>query len=225
LYRDARHGWFSQDDRAFVAEIALLLAAQLRRSTRTAALPNGLDDVDEPGTLVLDRDLRLLAATPEARRWLDEVAPVVREAADPLPGFVYALAARVGALADGHAGPVRVCGPTGRWLVLRGAMLSSASPSVPAGSVVVTIEPARSSEIAPLLMQAWGLSAREREVASLVLDGLATEEIAAELFISQHTVRDHVRSVFDKVCVRSRRHLVAVLAGGSPSNRSALYAR
>jgi DNA-binding CsgD family transcriptional regulator len=63
-------------------------------------------------------------------------------------------------------------------------------------------------------MRAWGLSVREPEVACLVLDGLATEEIAAELYISGHTVRDHIRSVFDKVGVRSRRDLVRTLSSG-----------
>ena len=225
LFRGADLGWFTESDHAFIAQLAPTLTEKLRRSILTMAVSDALEDNDQPGTLLLDPHLRVLAITPEAQRWIGEIVPTVAEPADPLPGLIYALAARVGVTEDSYSRParVRVCTPAGRWLVLRGAALSPADSTVPPGSIVVTIEPARSSEIAPLLMQAWGLSSRERQVATLVLDGLATEEIASELFISPHTVRDHIRSVFDKVGVRNRRHLVTALATGS--SRQAEYAR
>jgi DNA-binding CsgD family transcriptional regulator len=67
----------------------------------------------------------------------------------------------------------------------------------------------------PLLLSSWGLSGRESDVASLVLRGASTREIAAELHLSTYTVKDHIKSIFDKTGVRSRRDLVAhVLTGG-----------
>ena len=42
-----------------------------------------------------------------------------------------------------------------------------------------------------------------------ILQGAATEQIAKELVISIHTVRQHLKSIFDKARVRSRRDLVA----------------
>jgi DNA-binding CsgD family transcriptional regulator len=85
------------------------------------------------------------------------------------------------------------------------------------GSVVLTVEPARSQALAPLLMYAHGLSARTRKVAALLIDGLGTKEIAGTLFISAHTVRDHVKALFSKVGVNRRRDLVSFLAGtGGP---------
>ena len=81
------------------------------------------------------------------------------------------------------------------------------------GSVVVTVEPARSETLAPLLMYAHGLSVRERDVAALLIDGLGTNEIAATLFISAQTVRDHVKALFSKVGVNRRRDLISSLAG------------
>ena len=41
--------------------------------------------------------------------------------------------------------------------------------------------------------------------------GNSTPEIAAELFLSAHTVRDYIKAVFDKVGVSSRGELVAKL--------------
>ena len=49
------------------------------------------------------------------------------------------------------------------------------------------------------------LSAREVEVLLLLDDHLATDEIAQRLFISEHTVRSHVKSLLKKLGVSSRR--------------------
>ncbi len=59
-----------------------------------------------------------------------------------------------------------------------------------------------------------GLTQREREVALLVLRGGSTQAIAAELYLSAHTVKAHLKSIFDKTGVRSRRDLVARILTG-----------
>ena len=56
------------------------------------------------------------------------------------------------------------------------------------------------------------LSARELEVLLLLDQHLSTEEIAARLFISEHTVRSHVKSLLRKLDVSSRREALDVLA-------------
>jgi DNA-binding CsgD family transcriptional regulator len=58
-------------------------------------------------------------------------------------------------------------------------------------------------------MAAYGLSDREQEVVRLVLSGAATVEIAHRLQISSHTVQQHLKAIFEKTGVRSRRELVA----------------
>lgn len=70
------------------------------------------------------------------------------------------------------------------------------------------VEPAHPARIAPLLMAAYGLTEREQEVTRLVLTGSSTTEIADALVVSAHTVQQHLKSVFDKTGVRSRRDLV-----------------
>lgn len=57
----------------------------------------------------------------------------------------------------------------------------------------------------------YGLTAREREVTRLTMVGLSTREMASRLQLSPYTVQDHLKSIFDKVEVRSRRELVAQL--------------
>ena len=55
------------------------------------------------------------------------------------------------------------------------------------------------------------LSARELEVLLLLDQHLGTDEIAARLFISEHTVRSHVKSLLSKLGVSSRREALEKL--------------
>ena len=58
---------------------------------------------------------------------------------------------------------------------------------------------------------ALALSAREVEVLLLLDEHLGTDEIAARLFISEHTVRSHVKSLLRKLNVSSRREALEAL--------------
>jgi len=56
------------------------------------------------------------------------------------------------------------------------------------------------------------LSAREVEVLLLLDDHLGTDEVATRLFISEHTVRSHVKSLLRKLGVSSRREALELLS-------------
>jgi len=58
------------------------------------------------------------------------------------------------------------------------------------------------------------LSTREREVLALVAQGLRNREIAERLFISEVTVKAHMRSIMGKLGARSRTHAVSLLDEG-----------
>jgi DNA-binding CsgD family transcriptional regulator len=95
---------------------------------------------------------------------------------------------------------------SGQWLVLHASRMSG--PALPA-PIAVILEVAQPLEIAPLIIQAYDLSKREGEITLLVVRGLSTSEIVSELHISAHTVQDHLKAIFDRVGVRSRRELIA----------------
>ncbi len=52
------------------------------------------------------------------------------------------------------------------------------------------------------------ITAREEEVLQLVADGLGTGEIAATMFISQKTVKNHLASIYEKLDARDRTQAV-----------------
>jgi len=54
-----------------------------------------------------------------------------------------------------------------------------------------------------------GLSAREREVMSLIAGGRTNGEIAAHLFLAEKTVKNHVRSIYSQLGVDSRPAAIA----------------
>ncbi len=109
-----------------------------------------------------------------------------------------------GADEPGEIAVARVLSRAGRWIVLHGASL------VADGSrrVAVIIEVPHSARISALLMAAYQLTPREQEVTRLVLQGSSTVQIANTLSISAGTVQQHLKNVFDKTSVRSRRALV-----------------
>ena len=54
------------------------------------------------------------------------------------------------------------------------------------------------------------LTPREKEILNLITQGMTTVAIAETLFISQQTVRNHVKNIYEKLHVHSKAHAVAI---------------
>jgi DNA-binding CsgD family transcriptional regulator len=211
LHRERSSPNFTPAEAAFLAKLAPHLAEGLRTALLIGDAQATYLPLEGPGLVLLADDLSLVAMTPATEGWLVEVAQSDWPSTLELPGAVYAVAARLLALErGGHAPPglmprIRLRTASGRWLVLHASRLRAAGTE---GQMAVIFEEARPSEIAPLIVDAYGLTRREGEITQLVLRGLSTAEVSEALHITPNTVRDHFKAIFDKVGVRSRRELV-----------------
>lgn len=208
LHRDLTGPGFTPAEAAFLEQIAPHLAEGLRTSLLIEA--GAEPGAEGPGLVVLADDFSVVSTTASAERWLAELGDWPRRS-EP-PQAIRAVAARLEAIErTGEARPeflprARARTRSGRWLLLHAARLSGATGD---RQIAVILEPAGPAEVAPLVLQAYGLTDREAHVAQLVLRGLATGEIADRLSITALTVQQHLKALFDKTGVRSRRELVA----------------
>ena len=209
LHRDLTGPNFTPDEAEFLAGLVPHLAQGLRTALLHDQARNASGE-GGPGLLLLADDLSLISVTPAGQRWLAEIADWPSRS--ELPQVVYAALAQLTALECSPAvaadllPKTRVRTRSGRWLTVHASRLTGRSA---AAETAVILEPARVTEIAPLLFNAYGLTPREAQVAQLVLHGVATNGIGATLGISNSTVQQHLKSVFDKVGVGSRREMVA----------------
>jgi DNA-binding CsgD family transcriptional regulator len=208
LYREPGQRLFDAEDLDFLRGLAPYLAEGAQRGLLVgeAADPEG---PEAPGLVVLRDDWSVESLTPGVGRWLAELPDGDWPARSKLPSSVLAVAGRAlrtaeSADAPGEVALARVLSRGGRWVVLHGAALVADG----ARRVAVIVEPAQPARIAPLLMAAYGLTEREQDVTRLVLRGDSTAQIAVSLSVSPQTVQQHLKSVFEKTGVRSRRELV-----------------
>jgi DNA-binding CsgD family transcriptional regulator len=207
LYRAPGEPMFDSEEKAFLKAIGPDLAT----GARTGLLVGEARDPqwpDSPGLVVLSEDGELESTTPGVERWLSDL-PDGDLDAGRLPSAVHAVAGRALRTAESSEDPgevalARVLSRSGTWIVLHGTSL------VASGSrrAAVIVEPAHPARITPLLMSAYGLTDREQEVTRLVLQGESTAQIAERLVVSPHTVQEHLKKIFEKTGVRSRRELV-----------------
>ena len=203
-YRDGADRPFEPDDVQLLADVGPSMGSALRRR----AMNPGNGSVVEPmppGVIVLDEDLEAVSWTAGAKAWMDLLPSAkVFEMLGILPSVLYPAAtlARSGKTAQAHARQQAI---DGRWVMIEAAPLEGRTED----EVAITFRSATASETSDLLWRVYALTGREREVVELVVAGLETRAIAERLFISAHTVQDHLKSVFEKVGVHSRRELLA----------------
>ncbi|QDP95245.1 helix-turn-helix transcriptional regulator [Microlunatus elymi] len=115
----------------------------------------------------------------------------------------------VAARREGTPAISRIRARSGRWIIVQASSLQGLDGST--GPIAVTIGPAMSSQIAPIIIEAYGLTPREQDITKAVARGLSNAEIAAARHLSPLTVRDHLKAIFAKVGVSTRGELVAKL--------------
>jgi DNA-binding NarL/FixJ family response regulator len=199
LLRSLDDGPFTDEECRHVEALVPIIA----KSLRAGVVALDMEAKGAAAMLVVDRDNRVQDLTIEAGGLLDELrtAGVDEEG---LPAIVRNVVTRARSSRSSSHIATRLHGTSGSWRRVTAIPMEGA-----AGSVAVMIEPARAADLTPILLEAYGLTEREIEIVVHLARGLATKEIAAELSISPHTVRDHVKAIFVKTGFSTRGELVA----------------
>jgi DNA-binding CsgD family transcriptional regulator len=204
-YRDGSDRPFEAGDLELLAGIGPGLGSALRRSSAAGGNGGSLEP-SPPGVIVLDPDLRAVSWTAGAQAWIDAIPAAALFAAwGMLPAIVYPVATLSrsrDAANEAHALERTV---DGRWTMIEAALLEGDD----GGKVAVTLRGATPAETFAHLCRVFALTPREREVVAALVAGLDTRAVTERLFISRHTVQDHLKSVFEKIGIHSRRELLA----------------
>jgi DNA-binding CsgD family transcriptional regulator len=194
---------FTADDAAALASITAAIADGIRTSIRFDAARQTKDG-NAPGLVVLGPSNDVELITPPAQELLAAMrSPALATVPTPvlaLAGFTRSQSHNL----DRQPDTVAVPTPAG-WITLHASLPEGGAD----GRVAIVLERTASPQTTAIRLEAHGVTAREREIATLLAHGLTNPEIAARLVLSPYTVQDHVKNLFEKTGVSSRQELVA----------------
>ena len=201
-------GVFTEEDARRVAAFAEPATVALREA-QAATFVSRPSSASRPGpvVLLLSPKLDVIGQTPQTHEYLQTLVPPELGRA-PVPASAYNVAAQLLAVESGvddHEPRARVHLSAGLWLTLRAARIGA--------DIAVTIEESTPAERLDLFARACALSTRESELLTHLGSGADTREVAGRMFLSEHTVQDHLKSVFAKTQTRSRKALLARALG------------
>lgn len=201
LVRAAADGPFTSEELTDVRALVPVATRVLRESLGRVQVHTS---AQAPVVIVLDAAGNVTAMSAGAQPILDDLR--VNDVDGDFPGVVLAAATKARWGPSPSNLTTRLRGRSGRWLRLHVSPVEG-----DAGAVMLTVEHARPDDLMSILLDSYGLTARETEIVLRLCRGLTSKEIAAELMISAHTVRDHTKAIYEKAGVNSRGGLVAGL--------------
>ncbi|WP_422771555.1 response regulator transcription factor [Plantactinospora sp. WMMC1484] len=208
--RAADRGPYTPHELRIARQIARQLGAALRGLHSPAPGPDP-DAERFPAAAVLGPRNELLAADPSAEALIAELNADQPELDVPASFLVVAGRARRMEVAR-----ARVRSERGTWLVVHASLLDGRRDGRRDGRICVVATVAAPAEVVPIALIGYGLTPREQEVALHVVRGRSTSDIARILSLTNLTVQDHLKAIFAKTSVRSRRQLVAQLFAATP---------
>jgi DNA-binding CsgD family transcriptional regulator len=212
LHREQGALGFAEPELDLLRRLGPHLAEGLRRGIALyPAVPDGSPG-GGPGIVILGSDLSVISINAQAEHWLASLDTTDWDARSELPLSIYAAAAhaaRPEVEQDAPPPASRIRRAGGGWVSVHASRLKGED----SGRVAVILDAANSSQLSSLVLAAHGLTPAQNRVAALVIQGRSTGSIVDELHISSHTVQEHLRAVFDKFGIGSRRELVEAVSG------------
>ncbi|TDC31341.1 LuxR family transcriptional regulator [Kribbella albertanoniae] len=203
IYRHSGRSGFSPAEAEFMHRLEPMLAAGLRRGLISTDV-NRQQRSQGAAVVIVNAADQVISATEAAEERVADLGGEMWSRL-PVPVKVVITAARGIPGQPAQVPRVRLRTQSGQWVSVHAAPVRG--PEGVTSDIAVTIENAGAAAIIPLVVAAYGLTERERGVVQQVLSGASTAEIAGRLHLSPYTVQDHLKAVFDKTGVSSRREL------------------
>jgi DNA-binding CsgD family transcriptional regulator len=228
LCRSKRDREWSRDDEEELRRVRPILAAAVERNARWErmrserdVLSSMLAKTESTPTLLYGSDGRLLWIS---RRATDLLSTSLGRNKDLDAPFREAVRNLLSVDASEEL-PRRITlevATSGPGAALRAGLFSSRTVDGGEPFVIVALEEPESAAapLEPIRVEQFGFSKSELAVVRELLTGAGTREIAARLFVSQATVRTHLKHIYEKADVHSRVELIVKLrglGGGRPS--------
>jgi DNA-binding CsgD family transcriptional regulator len=215
LWRSGTMARFHQAEVAFLTAIVRPVTTALRRcQARTFVARTSLRQRLGPVVLLLSHDIEVIGQTLPTVEYLRTLVPADHDR-PPIPAGAYNVAAQLLAVeagVDPNPPSARVHLSDGLWLTLRAARIGDTEPAGEQG-IAVTIEETAPAERVGLFARAFALSARESELLGHLASGSDTRQIASRMFVSEYTIQEHLKSIFQKTATNNRRILLARAIG------------
>jgi DNA-binding CsgD family transcriptional regulator len=214
LWRDEKTGRFEEAEIGLLASLCEPVTSGLRRCQAATFAPRAEPmNLSGPAVLRLSPALDVLEMTPQTRDYLTALVPPT-PGQSPVPASAYNVGAQllaVEAAIDVHPPLARVHVRGGRWVTVRAARFGQ--PGAAGSDIAVTLEESSPRDRVEVFARCHGMTAREGEVLALLATGAQTREIGSRMFVSEHTVQDHMKSIFAKTACHSRAAVVARALG------------
>lgn len=208
LFRQNNQPLFQCYETEFVASLLPVMSGVLRQCCLNQLEDEIGDSQFEQGILVLSEQYDPLWSNKAADVYMIALRKEENLSSLKLPRPVQAVCTLVkrGFAGKPNRSPqvcLRLLG--GPYLTIRASELQDKSG---AKRIAVSFEKAGINELLPMITGAFQLSTREKDVLDLVLRGHSTKAIAQTLYISAYTVQDHLKSIFAKTGLTTRRELI-----------------
>ncbi|WP_195575220.1 helix-turn-helix transcriptional regulator [Paenibacillus sp. 1001270B_150601_E10] len=210
LFRKHTNSCFSETERLFVSSLISSIAGHMRELSSTIPSESTESKGEGTGLLVLTENLQMISYNQAATAYLSRLQAWEEVRKEILPRPIravcnMALTKRGAARDEDEMAKVCIHIPDGPFMTIRASKQMTVEQEV---QLVVIMEPATASELLPLIADSYRLTDREKEILMLLVKGNSTVELAKSLHISAYTVQDHLKSIFMKTGVKSRRELI-----------------
>lgn len=210
-----RSGPFEPDERRTLGTLCPLIVPALRGAQLDTFEQPSIVAGDGPAVVLLAEDLTVVGQTERSAHHLRALLPT-EAGGSSIPAAALNVAAQLLAVeagVDDHPALARVHVPGRSWMTVSAARINAAPADGP--TIAVGIEPVTPAERTSLYGCVAGLTNRETDVLDAIVAGHDSRNAARVLAISEHTLQDHLKSIFAKTGTSSRRQLTARATGAA----------